>query len=144
MGSTFQNSVYTMLQLEVCLCVCMHAQSCPTLYNPMDCSPLGSSVHGIFQAKILEKVAIYYSRGSSCVSCISCISRQILHYWAIWEALVCVCVCVCTRVHKCLFVNNLHLRKNIRRQYFSPGQGTGELAIRGGTETLFMAMSYNF
>ena len=31
-----------------------------------------------------------------------------------------------------------------RQQYFSPGQGTGELAIRGGAETLFMAMSCNF
>ena len=34
------------------------AQSCPTLYNPMDCSPPGSSVHGILQARILEWVAI--------------------------------------------------------------------------------------
>ena len=30
------------------------AQSCPTLSNPMDCSPPGSSVHGIFQARVLE------------------------------------------------------------------------------------------
>ena len=30
----------------VCLCVCLVAQSCLTLYNPKDCSPLGSSVHG--------------------------------------------------------------------------------------------------
>ena len=34
------------------------AQSCPTLCNPMDCSLPGSSIHGIFQAKILEWVAI--------------------------------------------------------------------------------------
>ena len=40
-------------------------QSCPTLCNSMDCSPLGSSVHGIFQAKILEWVTISSSRGSS-------------------------------------------------------------------------------
>ena len=39
-------------------------QSCPTLCDPMDCSP-GSSVHGILQAKILEWVALPYSRGSS-------------------------------------------------------------------------------
>ena len=39
-------------------------QSCPTLCDPMDCSPLGSSVHGIFQARILEWVAISFSRGS--------------------------------------------------------------------------------
>ena len=41
------------------------AQSCPTLCYPMDCSPPGSSIHGIFQARILEWVAISFSRGSS-------------------------------------------------------------------------------
>ena len=40
-------------------------QSCLTLCDPMDCSLLGSSVHGILQARILEWVAISYSRGSS-------------------------------------------------------------------------------
>ena len=43
------------------MCVCV--QSCPTLHDPMDCSPPGSSVHGIFQTRILEWVAIS-SRGS--------------------------------------------------------------------------------
>ena len=41
------------------------AQSCLTLCNPMDCSPPGSSVHGILQARILEWVAISFSRESS-------------------------------------------------------------------------------
>ena len=41
------------------------AQSYLTLCDPMDCSPLGSSVHEIFQARILEWVAISFSRGSS-------------------------------------------------------------------------------
>ena len=40
-------------------------QSCPTLCNPMDCSLPGSSIHGILQAKVLEWVAISFSRGSS-------------------------------------------------------------------------------
>ena len=47
---------------------CMGAkslQSCPTLCDPMDCSPPGSSVHGILQARILEWVAMPSSRGSS-------------------------------------------------------------------------------
>ena len=44
------------------MCACLIAQSCPTLCNPMDRSPPGSSVHGIFQARILEWVAIFYSR----------------------------------------------------------------------------------
>ena len=45
--------------------VCEVAQSCPTLCNPMVCSLPGSSVHGIFQARVLEWVAISFSRGSS-------------------------------------------------------------------------------
>ena len=51
----------------VCVCVrahvCMRAQSCSTLCNPMDCSPLGSSVHGIFQGRILEWGATLSSPG---------------------------------------------------------------------------------
>ena len=55
----------------VCVCVrararmCVRAQSCPILCNPKDCSPPGSSVHGIFQERILEWVAIPCSKGSS-------------------------------------------------------------------------------
>ena len=41
------------------------AQSCPVLCDPMDCSLPGSSVHGIFQARVLEWAAISFSRGSS-------------------------------------------------------------------------------
>ena len=41
------------------------AQSCLTLSNPMDCSPPGSSAHGLLQARILEWVAIPFSMGSS-------------------------------------------------------------------------------
>ena len=46
-------------------CHVVRALSCPTLYNPMDCSPPGSSVHGILQPRILEWVAISSSRGAS-------------------------------------------------------------------------------
>ena len=46
-----------------CVCVLV-AQSCPTLSDPMDCSPPSSSVHGVFQARVLESVAMS-SRGSS-------------------------------------------------------------------------------
>ena len=58
-------------------------QSCPTLCNPMDCSPLGSSVHGILQARILEWVAISSSRGSSRPrdgTRVSCIGRRVLYH----------------------------------------------------------------
>ena len=43
-------------------CMCSVAQLYPTLYGPMDCSPPGSSVHGILQARILEWVATSFSR----------------------------------------------------------------------------------
>ena len=54
----------------VCVCVCarVHAkslQSCSSLCNTMDCSPPGSSVHGILQARILEWVIMCSSKGSS-------------------------------------------------------------------------------
>ena len=55
------------------MCVCAHvrasehacvcAQSCPTLCDPMDCSPPGSSVHGISQARILKWIAIFLLQG---------------------------------------------------------------------------------
>ena len=47
------------------LCCAKSLQLCPTFCNPMDCSPPGSSVHGILQARILEWVAVPSSRGSS-------------------------------------------------------------------------------
>ena len=62
----------------------MHAQPRPTLGDPVDCSPPGSSVHGILQARIPEWAAISSSRGSFWprnrihVSCISCIGSQVL------------------------------------------------------------------
>ena len=69
--------------------LCVRAKSlqlCPTLCNPMDCSPPGSSVHGILQARILEWVAMPSSRGYSQprdqtqVSCISCIDRWVFYH----------------------------------------------------------------
>ena len=64
------------------VCACMCAQSCLTLCDFMDCSPPGSSVCGILQARVLQWVAVPFSRGSSwarnwtCISCVSCISRH--------------------------------------------------------------------
>ena len=61
-------------------------QSCPTLCDPVDCSLSGSSVHGLLQARILERVAMTSFRGSSRsrdqirVSYISCIGRQVLYH----------------------------------------------------------------
>ena len=57
--------------------------------NPMGCSPPGSSVHGILQVRILESVAIYFSRGSSqprSQTRVSCIAGRIFTDWAMTEA----------------------------------------------------------
>ena len=83
----------------VCVCVCARAraltvfsgaQPCPTL--PMNCSPPGSTVYGIFQARIAEWVAIPAPRnlshpGIKHISCFSCFDRQILYHRATWKAL---------------------------------------------------------
>ena len=70
------------LQVKTCACVLKLLQSYLTLCNPTDCSPSGSSAHGILQARILEWVVTPSFRGSSwrrnwtCVSCGSCISGR--------------------------------------------------------------------
>ena len=45
------------------ICCCLVTKSCPTLCDPMDYSLPGSSVHGMLQARILEWVVIFFSRG---------------------------------------------------------------------------------
>ena len=76
---------------NLCLCVHVCAQSCLTLWDPMDCSPPGSSVHGMFQARILEWFSISHSKGSSRprdqthVSWVSCIGSP--YHGNTWEAL---------------------------------------------------------
>ena len=73
----------------VCVCVCLATQSCPTLCDPMNWNLTGSSVHGLFQARIVEWVAISYSTGSSQTrnwTHVSSIGRWILYHCATWEA----------------------------------------------------------
>ena len=73
-----------------CCCCSLVVKPCPTLCNPMDCSPPGSSVYGISQAKILEWVAISFSRGSSWPrdwTPVFSIGRQILYHWTTKEVL---------------------------------------------------------
>ena len=91
-------SVCFLLGMYVCVCVCVCARTCAYTQSLSWVSlqphgPPGSSVHGIFQATVLEWVAIFYSRGSSrprdqtCISCVSCIGRQILFHCTSQEAL---------------------------------------------------------
>ena len=88
-SSTKAQPEWGFLSREVLIQGCMHAkslQSCPTLWDPMDCSLPSSSVHGILQARTLEWGASSFSRGSSwprnwtCISCISCIGRRVLYH----------------------------------------------------------------
>ena len=86
----------------------------------MDCSPPGCSVHGILQARILEWVAISFSRGSSQWrdwTLVSCIERWILSPWGqprkppdfcIYVCLL-VCTCKCMCVHVFMNVNSVHM-----------------------------------
>ena len=71
-------------------------QSCPTLCDPMDCSLPGSSIHGVLQVRILEWVAIPFSKGilltqRSNPRVLCC--RQIFTFWATREYVREICPC---------------------------------------------------
>ena len=69
--------------------LCLVALLCPTLCDPLDCSPPGSSVHGILQARILEWIAMPSSRGFSQprdLTCVSCIAGGFFTSWPTREA----------------------------------------------------------
>ena len=80
-------------QVYNAVCCAQSLSRVPLFCDPMDYSPQHSSVHWIFQARILEWVAI--SRGSSwprnrtCVSCVSCFGRRILYHCTTWKAFDC-------------------------------------------------------
>ena len=60
------------------------AQSCPTFHDPMNCSPSGSPANGILQARILEWIAISFSRGSSWLRDRTQISHTAGRFTTIW------------------------------------------------------------
>ena len=67
---------------------CLVTKLCLTLCDLMDCSLPGSSVHGVSQARILEWVVIFFSKGSSLCrdwTCVSCIGRWVLYHWTTRE-----------------------------------------------------------
>ena len=98
--------VWVCVGVALCMCVCecvgvcgggsvcVSAQSCPSLCHPMDCNPTGSSALGIFLARILEWIAISYSRGSSLskngthVSCLSWLAGIFFMTSDTWKAII--------------------------------------------------------
>ena len=70
--------------LSISLSLSSVAQSCPTLCNPVDCSLPGSSVHGIFQAIVLEWIAISFSRGSFQPRDRTLVSRIVDRCFTVW------------------------------------------------------------
>ena len=86
------------------------AHSRPTLCDPMDYNLLGFSIHGILQARILDWIAISFSRGSSWPRDrirVSCIGRWILHHWTtredlhLWEIFQIIQNSKTTRLYVC-------------------------------------------
>ena len=81
---------HTSIYREICAVLGLVTQSCPTLSDAMDCSPPGSSVQGILQARILEWVAMSSSRGSSQPrdqTQVSCTAGGFFTIWATREAI---------------------------------------------------------
>ena len=97
-GSLFFNSsLYIYTHTHAFVYVCWVTQSCLTFCKPMDCSPSGSSIHGILQAGILEWVAIPFSTGSSRPrdrTWVSCIAGGFFTIWATREAHLCMYMCI--------------------------------------------------
>ena len=77
------------ISARICCWCGLVTKSCLTSCDPMDCSPPGSSVHGISQARILEWVTTSFSRGSSWPrdqTWVSCIGRPLLYHWVTRKA----------------------------------------------------------
>ena len=111
------------------VCACMYAQSCPTVCDPMNCSPPDSTDHEIFQARILKWVAISFSSWSSQPrdqTCISYIDRWILYLWANREDLVITLSSVQSLSHVRLFATPWTAQPTtFLRPWDFPGKSTG-------------------
>ena len=103
-------------------CVCV-TQSCPTLCNCMDCSLPGSSVHGIFQARILEWVASSFSRGSSQSrdqTWVSCITGRCFTIWAMREVqLIKINLTSASYSHDTLYLQHDVMRRTLYLHHLS-------------------------
>ena len=105
------------------------AHLCPTLCDPVDCSPPGSSVHGFSQARMLALVAIFFSRGSSRPrdwTCVSCIAGRFFTTEPPGKSIIgyCCCCWVASVVSNSV---RPHRPQSTRlpRPWDSPGKNTG-------------------
>ena len=93
------------------------AQLCPTLWDPKDCSPPGFSVHGILQARLLEWIAIPFSRGSSWPrnwTLVSCIAGRFFTTWATGNSNCPTCI------RPTASTNSMQQILDFNRLYFPP------------------------
>ena len=111
-------------------CCCLVTNSCLTLWRPMDCSLPGSSDHGISRARILEWVAISFSRGSSqskdqtCISCIACwVTRKALYIHTYTHTHISVWV-------PCISRYNLYFQIKIEFISFTPETSSAPLSCQ--------------
>ena len=104
-----------------------YAQSCLTLCDSMDNSPPGSTVHGIFQAKILEQVAISYSRG---IFPTQGLNPCLLHLlpWQV-DSLPPVPHLIVTQTEKCFFTSSLQTLKIFPQGMIIFGQCINTLSL---------------
>ena len=113
----------------VTLCVCVCAQSYPTLCGPLDCSLSGSSVWN-FSGKNTGVGCCFFLQGifptqGICVSRVSCIGRQILYHWATWEAHMCI------KYTKIYFIYRILLKYYILKH---PGDSAMLFALKKGAK----------
>ena len=101
--------IYYYMCTHTYICIHTHgvlvSKSCPTLCDAMDCSPVGSSVHGILQERILEWVSISFSKGSSQPrnwTQVSCIAGRFFTNWAMREA----CIHTHTHTHTHIYIKS--------------------------------------
>ena len=106
--------IHTHIYTYICMCMCKVTQSYLTLCDPVDCSPPGSSVHGILQARILEWIAMSFSSRSSQPrdrTQVSCIAGRRFILWATGEAIYMythtyphICMCMCEVAQSYMYV----------------------------------------
>ena len=128
-------------------------KSCLTLSNSLDCSPPGSSVHGITQARILEWVIISFSRGSPQLrdrTCVFCVAGGFFNHRATWEAL-CDYWLGINAIHQVFLAFSLQntwtalrLIGRIRRLYLAIEYEQGRRVLFTGQSTIAGSRSLSF